>query len=701
MRKLFTSVVLMLIASVGFSQFYYVPNDNAGGNPGNVNTQDAEFPANGGGLPTDWSVVVTGPSTSWTSAQTIPFGFDFQGRTVNSYSIHPSGIVSFITDPLVLGSYTPSSTPSAIPSATIPDSSLCYWGLTIEANDFVVTQTFGSAPNRQHWIMFNSAHSAGTQANGWVYGSIVLEETSNKVYFVNQRINCVTAGNTACTGRPALTVGVQLDATTAYQQPASPNYQGGSTGNGSTREDNGYTEFVAGTQPVNSAVMNSVELDEFLVRDNSPFQITGEFRNIGSALLSSYDLVYQVNSDAPVVQSVTGKAIGTYSTEQYTHTTDWTPSAAGDYDIKVWITDPNGSTDPDMSDDTVTTSVTVVDTFIQRKPLYEVFTSSTCGPCRPGNENFHNVVSAFPGEYVAVKYQQNFPGTGDPYATTEVVNRRNAYGVTSIPRMELDGGWDQNASSFTSALHQEYRATPSFMNITATYDVKKLTQTVDIEATIDVVEDYNPALYRLFIAILEGTTYENVKSNGESEFIDVVKKMIPNEQGKILTAPLTKGSTITESVSHTFPGAYRLPDDGETANRINHATEHSVEDFADLKVAIWVQRTGTDEVLQANWAENISDYTGAEELNAEGLNFSVYPNPANDFVTVSYALENSEKVELSLINAMGATVETSVSNADAGYNSARIELSGLPNGVYFVNLKSGEEVITKKIMLAR
>ncbi len=703
MRKLFTSVMFMAIASFGFSQYYYVPNDDAGGNPGNLNTQDAEFPV-GGGLPTDpadaWTTIVTGPSSSWTSAQNIGFNFDFQGRQVSQYAVHPSGVVSFITDPLVLGAYTPGSTPAALPSTSIPDSSLCYWGLSIGSGDFIVRKTFGTAPNRQHWIMFNSAVSAGTQS-GWVYGSIVLEETTNKIHFVNQRVQCIV-GQSQCAGRPALTVGVQVDGSTAYQQPASPNYQAGTTGNDATRADNGYTTFIPGSQPANSVAMNSVVFDRYLVRDDGPFTVTGEFRNLGSSLLSDYDLVYQVNSDAPVVQNVTGKAIGSFSTETYSHGIAWTPPSSGEYTIRTWVTNPNGGTDPDQSDDTASITINVVDTFIQRKPLYEIFTSSTCPPCRPGNENFHNVVAGKDDEYVAIKYQQNFPGSGDPYATTEAVNRRNAYGVNTIPRMELDGGWDQNASRFTSALHDEYRAVPSFLNINATYDVDTTgSKLVTIDIDIDVVEDLDNSLYRLFVAIVEGDTYENVKNNGESEFIDVMKKMLPDEQGSIISQPLNAGTTISEDLTFTFNGDFRLPNDGQTANRINHAIEHSVEEFADLKVAVWVQNRLVGDVLQAEWAENISDYTSTEERNIENMNVRVYPNPASDVVNVSYFLQDRQDVEISLSNAMGSVIETSATSSNMGNNSAMINTSDLSNGVYFINLKSGEDVITKKFMIAR
>ncbi|MBL0071768.1 MAG: hypothetical protein IPP34_08130 [Bacteroidetes bacterium] len=78
-------------------------------------------------------------------------------------------------------------TSQLLPSALIPDNSVCVWGLQATgANDNIVVKTFGTAPNRQYWIFFTSYSIPGNTA-GWTYWSIVLEETSNKIYLVDQR----------------------------------------------------------------------------------------------------------------------------------------------------------------------------------------------------------------------------------------------------------------------------------------------------------------------------------------------------------------------------------------------------------------------------------------------------------------------------------------------------------------------------------
>ena len=61
-----------------------------------------------------------------------------------------------------------------------------------------------------------------------------------------------------------------------------------------------------------------------------------------------------------------------------------------------------------------------------------------------------SVLAQNPDEYNSIKYQVDFPGWGD--YTTEVGNRRGFYSINRIPRVEIDGGWDQNSLNLTQAV---------------------------------------------------------------------------------------------------------------------------------------------------------------------------------------------------------------------------------------------------------
>jgi hypothetical protein len=666
-------------------------NSTAKQNPRGINTDDETYTQTG--LQPGWTQIATGPSSNWSAPQSIPFSFDFNGGNVTSYRISPNGAISFSTAATLpnIG-----STAEALPSSKLPDSTLAYWGLTIaDGNDRIGTKTFGTPGSRQHWISWISAKSAGTQ-NGWVYVSIVLEETTNKIYFVDQRIQCVTAGGQGCTGRPALTAGIQIDGTTAFSVTGSPNY-GGVSGNDLTPIDNGYFTFTPGTQPADDIHVKSIVMKKWLKLADKPFDIQGVLRNIGSGILQSYDIEYSVNGGSAVSGNVTGRNVASGAEDAYTHPTKWNPTAAGKYIIIVTVKNPNGNTDPDMSNNTVTFETNVVDQFVQRQPLYEIYTSSTCGPCKPGNENYHSIVGNYPGQYTEVKFQQNFPGSGDPYCTDETVARRGFYSINSIPRMEIDGGWDGNANSFTSTLHTEAYDIPSFVDLTGSKvsfaggdtsagsaDANVM---CNVTVEIDPIQDF-AGTNTLFVAVFEKETFKNVKSNGETKFENVVKKMLPDENGTNIGA-LTKGSKKTETLSFKFTGKYRLPADGQQASRIDNSKEHSVEQFSDLGVAIWIQDANKN-VLQSIYAT--PEYAlGTNEITGEENIFNVFPNPAKDVANILLAGDS----EISIYDITGKLVYSTVGHE--GMNT--VDVSAFDAGVYTVRVDTENTFSTQKLIV--
>ena len=90
-----------------------------------------------------------------------------------------------------------------------------------------------------------------------------------------------------------------------------------------------------------------------------------------------------------------------------------------------------------------------------------------------------------------------------------------------------------------------------------------------------------------------------------------------------------------------------------------------------------------------------------EQIVSAGVinEFSVYPNPVKDIVFVNYNSLSNENLSLRVFDLMGRTIKSIAEDAVEGYNKFSIDLSGLPGGVYFVELnnKSGREV--KKILL--
>jgi hypothetical protein len=477
---------------------------------------------------------------------------------------------------------------------------------------------------------------------------------------------------------------------------------------------------------------------------DAPFTVTGTLTNLGSETITSFDINYQIDGGAVVTAPVSGVNIGFGDVYSFSHNTPFTPATVGTYDITAYASNLNGGADAFPANDEVSSSILVFDVAVQRVPLFEVFTSSTCGPCTPGNINYHGIVDSKPvQDYVSIKYQQNFPGTGDPYTTAETVARRNFYDVNSIPRMEIDGGWDQNANSFTTTLYNDALSKPAFTFLHATYEVDVTTKEVTVNVEGLPIQSYTAGTYKIHVAVIENLTTANVKSNGETEFKQVAKKMMPSNSGTAV-ASLTALTPYTYSGSYTFNGNYRLPANGQTANIINLATEHSVEEFSDLRVVVWIEDEANKEVLQAFNAvapldtdgdgvpDEVEAYSGTSstdandfpDLDNDGLSdwkevsdgtnpleasvgikevtfemaVSVSPVPASSVLNVAFALENTEDVSLTIISTDGKVI-TSRTFANAAEVNTSFDVSALTNGVYFMKIETRDGLTSKKFMV--
>lgn len=79
-----------------------------------------------------------------------------------------------------------------------------------------------------------------------------------------------------------------------------------------------------------------------------------------------------------------------------------------------------------------------------------------------------------------------------------------------------------------------------------------------------------------------------------------------------------------------------------------------------------------------------------------------YPNPFNPRTTISYEIKTDAFVELSVFNINGNWIETLVrGEQNPGSYSVDFNHPELPSGLYYYQLKSGEDVITKKMMLLK
>jgi len=80
------------------------------------------------------------------------------------------------------------------------------------------------------------------------------------------------------------------------------------------------------------------------------------------------------------------------------------------------------------------------------------------------------------------------------------------------------------------------------------------------------------------------------------------------------------------------------------------------------------------------------------------MNFSVFPNPANDFVNVQFNSLSAGTFSIEVYNTLGQRVSLEqLGFRTAGAINHQINLSGLTAGVYFVKINNGTDAIVNKV----
>ncbi len=109
-----------------------------------------------------------------------------------------------------------------------------------------------------------------------------------------------------------------------------------------------------------------------------------------------------------------------------------------------------------------------------------------------------------------------------------------------------------------------------------------------------------------------------------------------------------------------------------------------------------VDASGCEAVLEVTLT---MDPSGIGELNLEN-SFSVYPNPTTGEFSLLFDLNESIDLGVEIVNVVGEQVFVD-SYSDVKNQSVNLDLSTVAEGVYFVVLTSGEESVTKKIIVRR
>ena len=392
--------------------------------------------------------------------------------------------------------------------------------------------------------------------------------------------------------------------------------------------------------------------------------ITGTMKNVGFNNITSFNVTYKIDGgSASAVYSVTGQNIALGATYNFTHNVPYS-FTTGSHTIEITISNVNGGTDANLADNVITKTVAVASQTVAKMCLFEGFTSATCAPCATWNTTFNPWAVTNDANMNYIKYQVNWPGTGDPYYIAQAGDRVTYYGVSAVPDYYADG----TEATLTTAAFNSY-----ITQATAKKSVFTISSTPTYNGTIVTVPvTINPYItysgLTMHVVICELLTTGNVGTNGETSWHHVMMQMLPTSSGT--TVSFTDGTPYTTTLTKNMSGTF-------------------VENMNNLIAVVFIQDNSTKEVLQSKTFS--LTITGIGENSID--NVSIYPNPATDNVNIV----NAQNSDIALYDMYGKLIKSD----SKINNNYLLNVSDLAKGTYILKINDGDKTFSKKITVIK
>jgi len=91
--------------------------------------------------------------------------------------------------------------------------------------------------------------------------------------------------------------------------------------------------------------------------------------------------------------------------------------------------------------------------------------------------------------------------------------------------------------------------------------------------------------------------------------------------------------------------------------------------------------------------------TGIYNLQVNNNNITIYPNPTSGHFTLALNNLPNKEIQVSITNTIGEEIYTSQKEKINGNYSKEISLHNISKGIYFVQIKSSEGIVVKKIVI--
>lgn len=448
--------------------------------------------------------------------------------------------------------------------------------------------------------------------------------------------------------------------------------------------------FVVDVPQADNAMLTSTNINRYgLISTNQTLSLT--VLNYGSNAITSLEVSW--NDGVDHTQTITTN-IAPGATATVNHPDVVTDAVANTHDIAVTITQVNGNTDPDMSNNNGNTVITFVSQIPTKNVVIEEGTGTWCQWCPRGAVAMDYMYTNYPNQFIGIAVHNNDPMEVSAY---DAGANFSGFPSANVDRVVLDGNVGQ------SAFENYYNARKDLVtpaSVDATVTASGASVTIDVTATF--FSNFSSSNYRLGVIIVEddvtgtssGYNQANAYSGGGNGAMGGYESL-PN--------PVPAAQMVYNHVGRALLGGYNgqtgsIPaaiTDGQVVNYSFNYTVPTSSDISNMFAVPVIIDNDNGEIINAS---KVMLYNNVGVNNVKTIEINVFPNPATDKLTVSFEAEGGD-YSIDVTDLQGRTVLTKTLSNLSGSQVVELNTSELKTGNYLVSIAQNGGSFTKMITI--
>ncbi|MCO6489212.1 MAG: choice-of-anchor J domain-containing protein [Phaeodactylibacter sp.] len=439
---------------------------------------------------------------------------------------------------------------------------------------------------------------------------------------------------------------------------------------------------------------------------NSDIAIKGSFRNLGAETLTSLTVNWSDGVET-YSEEITGLNVATGEDYNFTHSTPFVASEAITYDIDVWVSDPNGETDEDDSNNMATAKISGVTFVPAKKVVIEEGTGGWCGWCPRGHVAMEYMRDNYPETFIGIAVHNRDAMAVGPYDNG--VNL-SGYPGCNADRLILGG-------SVSNGLFVEYhdelikRISPIKPGVEAIYNPE--TRQAEINVSAEFVTKLDDINYRLCAVIVEDSVTGSGSGYNQVNYYSYQSNNLPlvgaGHDWQAEPDPVPASDMVYMDVGRALLGGYNglagiIPSSVVAGDVITHTFEYTVPvvpvsyDPEHLRAVVLVLDGSTGEILNAEQADFEFLINSSKEQFANEL-VDIFPNPTRGELSINVRLDEAADIQLQVYNMLGQQVAGQYFGRHNGSATLPFDGAQLAPGAYTFHLSMGDKVAVKRVIV--